>query len=140
MKIVIWIFFSKIHHYNSDTVTICQPISFFYSAFLLLCNFEGMTPYTYDASYNDTRRSYNRIVESWLLQPHLLPSNIDSSTSDRNCSAKPKNSVKMKSCHLCIVSFIVSEVKMVWQSLLRPWKPHGFEQSLSPIFKCYDQL
>ena len=66
--------------------------------------------------------------------------NIDRSPRHRNGSSKAKDSVKVKSSHLGVMTFIVSEVEMVGQRFLAAWKPHGFEQSLTAVVKSDDQL
>ena len=87
-----------------------------------------------------SRRDEESLEEISFRQSVNVSGNINCSTSHRNGSSKAKDSVKVKSSNLCVVTFIVSEVEMVGKSFLASWKPHGLEQCLTAVIKGYDQL
>ena len=63
--------------------------------------------------------------------------NTDHDGGDDRCGDIP---VKMEGSNLCIVSFKVCEVEVVWQGLLGAREAHGFEERLPAVLKLYDQF
>ena len=68
-----------------------------------------------------------------------ITSNIQSTSSNWHNSSESQGTMKMILCNVCIMTFKILEVKLVWENFLSSGKSYWFKECLSYILKVYDK-
>ena len=68
-----------------------------------------------------------------------ITSNIQSTSSNWHNSSESQGTMKMILCNVCIMTFKILEVKLVWENFLSSGKSYWFKECLSYILKVYNQ-